>query len=324
MRKRFSNFAKRVLDPTILPMFIFDLFPKGDITIFNYHEITDQPSDFSKQFNLAVHPDNFRMQLSWIRKYYNIVSPKQLIDEVYSSPLALITFDDGFASTFKEGGKILKEMDIPGTVFVNMGPIKGELFWSGLITYLCTYRQDFQDAMLSKYKVDINTLYLFIQENDIGDYFEKNYTYELSMLIRKYYGEFATEKDLEASSESNIFLGNHLFNHYNAANISPEKLAIEYSTNQSLLSNYSNYVNFFSYPFGQPQTCYTEATDKLIFDLGASKIFTAFPLPNKSASQKKLHRISMFDSVNNEGAFRFSCIAPLLNSFIRRNKFDYI
>lgn len=174
--------------------------------------------------------------------------------------------------------------------------------------------------MLAKYKVDINILYLFIQENDVEDYFDKNYTDELSKQIRDYYGEFATEKDLEVSSESNIFLGNHLFNHYNAANISAEKLAIEYSSNESLLSNYSNYVNFFSYPFGQPQTCYTEATDKLIFGLGATKIFTAFPLPNKSASQKKLHRISMFDSVNNEGAFRFSCIAPLVNSIIRRGK----
>ncbi len=320
MKMRLSNLAKKVLDPTILPMFIFELFPKGDITIFNYHEITAQPSDFSKQFNLAVHPDTFRKQLSWIRKYFKIVSPKQLIDEVHSSPLALITFDDGFASTFKEGGRILKEMDIPGTVFVNMGPIKGELFWSGIITYLCTFVQDFQDAMLAKYKVDINILYLFIQENDVEDYFDKNYTDELSKQIRDYYGEFATEKDLEVSSESNIFLGNHLFNHYNAANISAEKLAIEYSSNESLLSNYSNYVNFFSYPFGQPQTCYTEATDKLIFGLGATKIFTAFPLPNKSASQKKLHRISMFDSVNNEGAFRFSCIAPLVNSIIRRGK----
>jgi peptidoglycan/xylan/chitin deacetylase (PgdA/CDA1 family) len=319
-----SKITTKLLDFAVLPTFIFELFPKGAVTVFNYHEITSNPSTFSKQFNLAVHPDTFKKQLSWIRKYFTIVKPMQLIDEVHSSPLALITFDDGFASTFKEGGRILKEMDIPATVFVNMGPIKGELFWSGLITYLCTYRQDFQSTMLKKYKVDLNLLYLFIQEEDVEDYFNNYYTADLSELIRSYYGEFASEKDLEFSSENNIFLGNHLFNHYNAANISPEKLSKEYTDNQSLLKNYSNYVNFFSYPFGQPQTCYTEATDKLIFELGAIKIFTAFPLPNTYANQKKLHRISMFNSVTSEGLFRNSCIKPLLNSLIPRNKFNYI
>ena len=88
MRKLFTFIAQKVLDPRILPMFIFKLFPKGAVTIFNYHEITAQPSDFSKQFNLAVHPDTFRKQLLWIRKYYKIVSPKQLIDEVHSTPVA--------------------------------------------------------------------------------------------------------------------------------------------------------------------------------------------------------------------------------------------
>jgi peptidoglycan/xylan/chitin deacetylase (PgdA/CDA1 family) len=319
-----SELVKGLLHPSILPGSIFELFPRGAVSVFNYHEITANPSDFSKQFNLAVHPDIFRKQLSWIGKYYKIISPKQLIDEVHSSPLALITFDDGFASTFKEGGLILKEMDITGTVFVNMGPVRGELFWSGLVTYLCTYRQDFRDAMLENYKAAINSLYLFIQDKDIEDYLKNNDEDELSGRIRDYYGAFATVEDLEISSGNNIFLGNHLFNHYNAANISAEKLAYQYTANQSLLKDYSNYVNFFSYPFGQPQTCYTEATDKLISNLGASRIFTAFPLTNNSTSQQKMHRISMFDSVDNEAAFRYSCVTPIINSYIRKKQFEYV
>ena len=48
---------------------------------------------------------------------------------------ALITFDDGSASIFENAAPILQKLWFK-SVFLNMGPIKEEDFYSGLICYL--------------------------------------------------------------------------------------------------------------------------------------------------------------------------------------------
>jgi len=89
-----------------------------------------------------------------------------------------------------------------------------------------------------------------------------------------------------------VYLGNHLFNHFNAVVISETELKQAYQRNQEEINQYSNGTWLFSYPFGQPGSCYNDDTDRLIESLGAEKIFSAFPMINPSASPYILHRIS--------------------------------
>jgi peptidoglycan/xylan/chitin deacetylase (PgdA/CDA1 family) len=310
--------ASKLLTYFGIPRGIFNIIPKGAITVFNYHEISENPSDFSRQFNLAVHPEIFRKHLLWIKSNYTIVSPSQIMDKNNKLPKALITFDDGFASTFREGGKILQELNIPGVIFVNMGPIRGELFWSGLVNYLCRYNEDFQALMLKLYNVNIDNLHLYVTESNVYSFLKCTNSDQVLKKIKKYYGEFATEEDLLKSYKYNIYLGNHLYNHFNAANISVEKLKRQYLKNHVLLKRYSNFVNLFSYPYGQPGTCFTMSTDKIILDLGAKIIFTAIPFFNKTPLQNRLNRLSMFNHIDNEASFRYHCILPFLNYIFKK------
>jgi len=317
--------AQKISAPLMNSRVLFDGACQNSVFVFNYHEISDQPSEFSNDFGLNVPPTLLKKQLSWIKKYFQVISPTQLINNTLNLPVALITFDDGFASTFKAGGPILRDEAVTGTVFVNMAPVEGHIFWSGLVTYLCKYFSEFNHYLAEKYPKYNENLFLYCTEEDVHKFLMNKNSLDIYDQARKYYGKFASQDDLVLSAEQGFFLGNHLYNHYNSVNIAIDELKNQYLTNEKALLNYVNHVNFFSYPFGQPESCYNRQTDDLIFSLGATRIFTAFALPNKDHKAPKLHRISMNSHIDNEISFKYNCLMPAFyNSYFSRTKFSYV
>jgi peptidoglycan/xylan/chitin deacetylase (PgdA/CDA1 family) len=304
---------------------LFDRLLSDTLVIFNYHDICDDPSPFSTNYHLAVEPQLFIKQLKWIKKYFNVISPIELLKGNYDRPAAMITFDDGFKSAFNFGSETITNEGLSATIFVNMAPVNGEIFWSGLVTYLCNNVPIFQKKMLNKYNVNLENLFLYIKDEDILEFKELDIINNLAETVKNFHGEFADNSDLENSNNKNIFIGNHLYNHYNALNISKEKLKELYLKNSEELKKFKNSVNLFSYPFGQPDTCYSEATDKLLYTLGATHIFTAYPLVNKRKDTTHLHRVSLFNSINTEEKFRYHCAIPtLVNNLIRKQKYSFV
>jgi peptidoglycan/xylan/chitin deacetylase (PgdA/CDA1 family) len=294
---------------------LYKFLIRNDLAIFNYHEISNIPSKFSEKYDLCVSPETFKKQINFIRKYYNIITPKELLTDKYKRPAAIITFDDGFKSTFMNGVEYLSDLGIPSIVFINMAPIKGEIFWVGLITYLCDIDKHFQNKMTQKYKVSVELLYLFIVSEDIAPYKDSINDPFFITKVKEYYGDFASEEDLIDSNSKGVYLGNHLYNHYNAARISKPELISNYVVNNSILNRYKNSINFFSYPYGQPNLCYTDETHAILFSLGAKKIFTAYSLPNSKDNCNIYHRIPMFEYISNENLFKFNSMIP---SFINK------
>ena len=143
---------KKSIEPIIKNSlgFLFRAFSgvlKDAITIFVYHDVSDSPSEFSRSHDLNVRPSLFEEQIKFIKKNFNVISPHHLLRGEIPHRAALITFDDGFIGYFKNAIKILEKYDLPSIIFLNMGPIKGEVFWSGLITYLCDKRSDFKSYL---------------------------------------------------------------------------------------------------------------------------------------------------------------------------------
>lgn len=322
---RLRRIASKIVSPLMYSRSFFEAACKSPIVVFNYHQISDSPSRFAQDFSLNVPPIQFRKQLTWVKRHFHVISPHQLLNNEFDLPAALITFDDGFASAFHEGASILSDESLPATIFMNMAPTEGQVFWSGLVVYLCNYNKEFRNYIANKYPGINKNLFLYCKQNDVQEFVINRSCPEVYDKARLYSGKFANQEDLRLSAGSGLYLGNHLYNHYNAANISLEELKKEYIFNERALSKYSNYVNLFSYPFGQPQTSYNCRTDEAIFSLGASRIFTAFSLPNRNPGSRKLHRISMMDYIDDELSFRFNCIFPsLFNNYFRKHKFAYV
>lgn len=91
------------------------------LTVLLYHSISNE-SDF-----FAVSPGEFQKQMSYLRKYYNVVGPSETEAFLRGRPLqkdsVMITFDDGYCDVADVAGPILKKNSMTGTVFVITGAV---------------------------------------------------------------------------------------------------------------------------------------------------------------------------------------------------------
>jgi len=275
---------------------------KNAVVIFVYHDVSSKPSEFSKKHNLNIPPDVFFSQVKIINNMFNVISPPELIDGNFARPAALFTFDDGFKSYFNNALPILDEFNCPSINFINYDVIIGELFWPSLTTYLCEY-----DTNYSEYKIanKINDCkepeFLFLDEKSVDTYIKRINKKRLVKLVREYQGEFASESDLLKSNEFHrAFLGSHLYKHINCANISINYLKELQNKNVGYLSKYSNYINYFAYPFGQPITCFNNKTNSVLIQQNVKKIFSSSGSINFDSSKIIMDRVDLNESINSE------------------------
>jgi len=310
-KNRIKLISKSILQNTKL----FKSLCKRQLFVFNYHDVTPTPAKFSLDFDLNVSPNVFLNQISWIKKYFNVIAPHELMSGDYDLPAALITFDDGFQSAFKYAANILEKERLTGTVFMNMEVVEGEVSWSALLTYLWYYDKGFKDYIYKKYKVT-NLTFLSCSKEDTDEYLEYlgGGQEEILEKTKRYQGYFASKQELGCSD--GVFLGSHLYNHFNAVNLSKEALERQYKMNYQALCEYKNSMDLFSYPFGQPNSCYNADTHDILQLSGAKKIFSAYAYPNFSHNPLLIHRISMFNNINSEIDFRFQCLFPSFKNYI--------
>jgi len=250
---------------------------KNVLVVFLYHDVTDSPSEFSQAFNLNVRPDVFERQVKFIKKNFNIISPDDLLNGNIPSRAALISFDDGFRSYFQRAIPILKKYDVPSIIFLNMEPVKGGIFWSGFITYICRKNESFKEYLKKMVPKGTNkNLLPFFCSREIINKYNKNLIVSYSEKVARFTGAFATEEDLnKVSLNQNVFFGNHLFNHENPMSMSDEELLMSFRINQEELQKYPNYLNFFSFPFGQPGIFFSKHHIKLLSHNGVKKLFSS-------------------------------------------------
>jgi peptidoglycan/xylan/chitin deacetylase (PgdA/CDA1 family) len=319
--------AQKVLMQICRSDIFFKRYGNNDVTVFLYHDVSSKPSNFSQRYKLNVDPKIFKMHLELISLHYNIISPIQLKSGIYTSPAALITFDDGFPSYFDEALPILSSFGFPSIIFLNMGPVNGEIFWAGLVTYLCDYSPKFQEHLKRKLSgKSTNNPFLLCSPSVVEEFLATNNRDEIYKMARKFYGEFSTEDHCQKmkSRVGDVYFGNHLYNHYNAIGLSEAELLENIKRNSEYLKQYPNFIDFFSYPFGQPGSCYNLATDKIISKEDFSFVFSAFNLPNKIRGSRFLNRVSLPETVCNLESFRYWVTVPsLLNSTTRRRKYGY-
>jgi len=279
MKKLFKEVIKATL--TILTIdFFFKKFIKHDNLVLLYHDVSNDPSDFHKDNNLNVSIENFKLQLKFLQKFYYSIGPKE-IDKNKNKPSLLITFDDGQNSYFKNALPILLKKKIPSIHFLNFRPIEGGFFFSGFVQFL-------KKSGLIKTKKKLIDLRL----KDIHKFVKKNEILKKSL---KYHGKFSNSSTLKKYQNNKyVFYGNHFYDHLNAAILSKNEIKKNYALNKKNLKKLKNYLDFFSYPYGEKNSCYTEQTDDFIKNsLNVKKIFYADTLSFNYNNKEFIHRLAM-------------------------------
>jgi peptidoglycan/xylan/chitin deacetylase (PgdA/CDA1 family) len=97
----------------------------NDIGVLLYHRLADRVSGLAEP-TINVTPSQFCQQLSGLQQRgYQFWPLSRILDEVEAgrsslpAQVAVLTFDDGHQSVFTEGFPILRELQIPATIFVN-------------------------------------------------------------------------------------------------------------------------------------------------------------------------------------------------------------
>ena len=97
-----------------------------------YHRVNPTQSRFSIE---SAAPESFRRQMVLLAHDYNVLPLDEIVRRLdVGDPLpprtAAITFDDGYADNYTDAFPILRDLDLPATVFLTTGPVEtGQSLW---------------------------------------------------------------------------------------------------------------------------------------------------------------------------------------------------
>jgi len=101
-------------------VFYFYVSPKYVVPVLMYHHIDDGGESSS----LSVSCDNFKSQMRFLSSHgYNVISLREFIEaktkkDSLPRNTVVITFDDGYEDNYSAAYPILKEYNLPATIFV--------------------------------------------------------------------------------------------------------------------------------------------------------------------------------------------------------------
>ena len=100
--------------------------------------------------------------------------------------------------------------------------------------------------------------------------------------------------DLENGDKNElIYYGNHLYHHDVPILMTDDEILESYKRNKKELEKYTNYRDLFAFPFGQPNSCFSENQVDLILNNGATKVFRSSGNINIDSSSSYLDRLSL-------------------------------
>ncbi|MDP2127587.1 MAG: polysaccharide deacetylase family protein [Pseudohongiella sp.] len=315
MQSDFRSLIKKIVGFSIRNIpHIADGFKQG-LTVFVFHDVSDQPSRFASQYSLSVLLSTFRQQCLWIQDHYNVIHPADLLT---SDPLppqaAMISFDDGFLGTFENGLAILDELKLPSVVFLNMNAILNQdPIISATACYLANHVPQFRDFADS---VHLKAPFHLTLTPSILRRFEDSYGQLDYDAIRNYQGTFADIRILQKwDGRPLVVFGNHLYEHWNAVALSIEEFQDQYLKNEAALSQLESYINLFAFTNGQPDLCFSKREISVLTKLGANRIFSSYGGVNLNPNDSfLLGRVGLSETDSDRDRLFFRIARASLNS----------
>jgi hypothetical protein len=258
----------------------------GGLTIFIFHDITGDPSDFQVASQTFTGPDEFREQAAWIRHRFTVIEPRQLRQLGGHGTLppnaALITFDDAWAGSFRLGTAILGEQGLSALCFVNMGTVAGDPDLAAVRRYehrtASTTRPILNGPIARK---DRSTVLAQIRD-----------TYRDEPSFLSYQGATATLDDLaQAAGHGNVWFGSHLYHHWDLRVTADDLYEDSYVENEAALAAFPNRLSAFATPHGYASH-HAVGPRSVPARCGARLIFTGTGDQNRVAGGTVLDRIT--------------------------------
>lgn len=289
----------------------------SEIPVLAYHRIMDVKEDYPFDVDLvSATPDMFKKQMEFIKKNFNPITMQQFIasldggEKLPKRPV-LVTFDDGFKDNYSIAYPILRELDIPATIFVATDFISSdETIWFDKLAFFFNRidaseikipklnltvniensmdaRRDCYTRVIEKLKLVDNSLRLLVLEELYAQYGDvyKTRTDEESAL-----SEAMTWTDLKEMSENGISIGSHSVTHPILSMLNPNELSYEIDESKKMLENQlAKPIDSIAYPVGQ----YESYTKEVVSTIKNSGYIAAFSYVPGISKRKSLEHYSI-------------------------------
>ena len=313
----FKNKIKQYLSNIKISDSFFKKFIMNNFIVFLFHEITDNPSQYQKNTNISITPKNFKFQIEYIKNNFEIIDPKNLYLTKSYSKKALITFDDGFYGSITETLPYLEKNSINSIHFLNSDTLTGNISLSGLKNLIKSeikFEKIFKDNEIN-YLNKENSIQFLNSINNILIKKEKN-------IINKHTGKFINyDQLLKLSKEYKYFtIANHLSNHFISSDLTLNDLSERFSKFDEILKNYNNYIDYFSYPFGQYKIHYNKKTNNHLLSNHSKLIFSANPI-NYKLNKTLIHRVPIFNYLDTADKIKNQIILSYIKEQVRFKNF---
>jgi peptidoglycan/xylan/chitin deacetylase (PgdA/CDA1 family) len=289
------------------------------ITIVTYHRITDRrisEIEASLPF-LFTSQKVFEKQLKFIKRYYKVITLKELNQCVNNNRLAwnslIITFDDGYEDNFRNAYKTLSKMNLPATFFIAVDKIGNKMvnpyWWDRLYYYLKEIQKkdgeglneevntDFSD-MIVKFKNNPSDLFARMNKEETGnierllDRIEEKYQISNDKLVQE-----NTMLNWEQISEmsQNCDFGSHSCSHRNLLKLGDDQKYHEIVGSKVMIEKFMNKkIQVFSCPTGHMD----EEIEKFLKKGGYEFALTTKPGINRVNGRYHLKRINVWEGTS--------------------------
>jgi len=283
-RSKKQQLARLLMSPFLEKL--LSLRQQKHLTVLAYHSIRDIPDEYP--FNpeiISAEPHEFRQQLAFIKKHFNVVSFAQLEQMIAEKGTIkpntlIITFDDGYVDNHSHMLPILKEFDLPAIVYLATDFIDDKkLFWFDEVAFLFkkmpNQRVSFDDDGLI---LDVKTPDRELERRAFGQYLQQVSDIKRLQLIQRL-REITdcqptetehqmvrpmTWDEIRELAQYKIEIGSHTKNHGFLDCMTAEEIKIQLQeSKQRIEQELQQEVRYFSYPNGNFHHDVVKAVDQI-------------------------------------------------------------
>jgi peptidoglycan/xylan/chitin deacetylase (PgdA/CDA1 family) len=222
--------------------------------------------------DMVVEPAMFESQIKYLKENYEII-PLSSLENFFKNGrnkkarAAVITFDDGYEDNYTYALPILKQYQIPATIFISTAFIETrKAFWGDILDLIS--RKAKQLPVSFKYNDNGYTLKMegkykfktFKQIANILKFTDKSEQEAILNLIAGFlqvkiqdvHSLFLSWKQMNEMQNNNIYFGAHAHYHQRLSGLDEKTLREELQRPKELLENRLNQkIDDFAYPYGE-------------------------------------------------------------------------
>ena len=259
------------------------------LTVFVFHEVADEPSEFLRRRQIYATPAVFERQIRWIRDRFDVISPTWLPQLGGEGELpanaALITVDDAWTGAFRIGVPILESLSVPALYFINTATVEGAPDLGAVRAYERLY-PPVGGALLAR-RHTLATAQVVLDEIAAR--------YQTDPTFASFQGPTATAEDLgRAARTGSVWFGLHLHHHWDLDLVDRELLEASLQENARAIGLYGNALPAFASPYGRLAPLLLPVAH----EHGMTAVFGVGGEQNASAAAPLLKRITLPDEVD--------------------------